>query len=452
MNLSGVRAPAVAQNKATRAVLTSVIGQILEWYDFFLYGTAAALVLGPVFFPVGKDPLTGTIAAFGGFAVGFIARPFGGVLCGHLGDRFGRKLTMTLTLGAMGVSTFLMGLLPGYADIGIAAPIALVLLRVVQGLAAGGEWSGSILIISENAPAHRRGFLSAFSPCGAVVGFVLSTGAFMLMQYIADDAFLKWGWRLPFLASVALIAVGVYLRSHMSESEEFEQATRHGKPERAPLVEVLRRHPREVLMVFVLRLGEGAASWIFFAFSIAYGKFLGLSSTFVLAALTGSMVAMIPVALLSGHLSDRIGRKPVYVAGSLAIVLFAYPFFLLLDTKDPVKVVTAFLLANGLVLGILEGAQPALISELLPARLRYSGIGIGREVASVLGGGLAPLIATALLSAYRSGLPIALYLGVMGATTLLAALLTPETYPAASRRHDRQLRALVPAQATVARG
>lgn len=428
-----------------RAVITSVIGQILEWYDFFLYGTAAALVFGSLFFPVGEDPLTGTIVAFGGFAVGFVARPFGGALCGHLGDRFGRKFTMTLTLGAMGVSTFLMGLLPTYHDIGIAAPILLVLLRMVQGLAAGGEWSGSILIISENAPQARRGFLSAWSPCGAVVGFVLSTGAFMLMQEVAGSAFMDWGWRVPFLASVALIGLGLYLRTHMTESAEFEAATREKSVETAPLWQVLRQHPREVLMVFGLRLGEGAASWIFFAFSIAYGKFLGLSSNFVLAALTFSMVLMIPVALLAGHLTDRVGRRPVYLAGSVAIVLFAYPFFLLIDSKDPTLIVTAFVLANSLVIGVLEGAQPALISELLPPRLRYSGIGIGREVASVLGGGLAPVIATSLLATYRSGLPIAIYLGVMGAVTIVATLLTPETYPAAARRRDRLAHRAAPA-------
>jgi MFS family permease len=445
---NGPQAPA-KMHGVRKAVFTSVIGQILEWYDFFLYGTAAALVFGKIFFPVGEDPLTGTIAAFGGFAVGFVARPFGGMLCGHIGDRLGRKFTMTLTLAAMGVSTFLMGLLPSYADIGIAAPLLLVLLRLVQGLAAGGEWSGSILIISENAPQHRRGFLSAWSPCGAVVGFVLSTGAFMLMQRISGDAFMDWGWRIPFLASVLLIALGVYLRSHMSESEEFASATKKEKVEKAPLVEVLRQHPKEVLMVFGLRLGEGTASWIFFAFSIAYGKFLGLSDAFVLGALTCSMVAMIPFALLAGWLTDQVGRKPVYIAGSLAIVVFAYPFFLLLDTKQPALVVTAFVLANGFVLGLMEGAQPALISELLPARLRYSGIGIGREVASVLGGGLAPVIATALLSHYRSGLPIAIYLAAMGALTLLAAMLTPETYPAALRKRDRQVRSAVNPPASV---
>ncbi|WP_454736981.1 MFS transporter [Cupriavidus necator] len=430
-------APRESKNTITRSVCTSVIGQILEWYDFFLYGTAAALVFGKLFFPISTDPLTGTLAAFGGFAVGFIARPIGGILCGHLGDRFGRKFVMTLTLGAMGIATFLMGLMPTYDDIGILAPIGLILLRLVQGLAAGGEWSGSILIISENSPQHKRGRLAAWSPCGAVVGFVLSTGAFMLMQQIAGDQFLNWGWRVPFLFSVVLIAVGVYLRTHMSESHEFAAASKQTSVARAPLIEVLRNHPREVLMVFGLRLGEGGASWIFFAFSIAYGKFLGLSDAFVLGALTFSMVTMIPVALLAGYACDRIGRKPVYMAGSLGIVLFAYPFFQMLDTREPWIIVCALVLANGLILGVLEGAQPALISELLPARLRYSGIGIGREVASVLGGGIAPMIATALLSHYRSSGPIALYLACLGLATVIATWMTPETYPASARQRDR---------------
>lgn len=428
-----------------RSVWTSVIGQVLEWYDFFLYGTAASLVFGSLFFPVGQDPLTGTIAAYGGLAVGFGARPIGGVLCGHLGDRFGRKFTMTLTLSAMGVGTFCMGLLPTYAQIGIWAPVALVLLRLVQGLAAGGEWSGSILIISENSPRHRRGLMSSWSPCGAVFGFVLSTLAFMLMQKVSGDAFLSWGWRVPFLASALLIGVGLYLRTHMHESEEFKAATRTEKADRKPIVDVLRQHPKEVAMVFGLRLGEGAASWIFFAFSIAYGKFLGLPGAFVLGSLTFSMLTMVPVSLLAGYWTDRIGRKPVYLLGSLLIVAFAHPFFMLLDTKDPLWVTVGFVIANGLILGLLEGAQPAYISELLPPRLRYSGIGIGREIASVLGGGIAPMVAMALLAKYHSGGPVAVYLMAMGAVTLITTLLTPETYTAAMRAQDRSARGNGPA-------
>lgn len=431
--------PSQPQN-THRAVWTSVIGQILEWYDFFLYGTAASLVFGSLFFPVGNDPLIGTIAAYGGLAVGFVARPVGGILCGHLGDRFGRKFVMTLTLTTMGIATFCMGLLPTYQSIGLWAPALLIALRLLQGLAAGGEWSGSILIISENSPRHRKGFLSAWSPSGATFGFVLSTLAFMLMQKVSGEAFTDWGWRVPFLASVVLIGVGLYLRMHMTESAEFSEATTGKRAERAPLIEVLRHHPKEVAMVFGLRLGEGGASWIFFAFSIAYGKFLGLPSSFVLGSLTLSMLSMVPISLLAGHWTDRIGRKPVYLLGSLLIVAYAYPFFQLLDTKDPVLVTIAFVIANGLILGLLEGSQPAFVSELLPARLRYSGIGIGREVASVLGGGIAPMVATALLVTYKSGTPIAIYLMVLGAVTVITTLLTPETYTKSMRAEDQALR------------
>jgi MFS family permease len=437
--LSVASAPAYAGNRTRRAVLTSLVGQILEWYDFFLYGTAAALVFGGIFFPIGTDPLTGTVAAFGGFAVGFVARPIGGVICGHLGDRYGRKFVMTLTLGTMGVATFTMGLLPGYGQIGLAAPVLLVLLRVIQGLAAGGEWSGSILFISENAPQSRRARLAAWSPCGATIGFVMSSGAFMVMQQVSGDAFASWGWRVPFLFSAVLIVLGLYLRSHMAESAEYSRTSSTGDIAQAPVVEVLRTCWRQVLMVFGLRLGEGAASWIFFAFSIAYGKFLGLPNAFMLGALTFSMVLMIPVSLVSGYVADTIGRKPVYLAGALGIVVFAYPFFTLLETRNPSMVVLALSLANGLVLGVLEGAQPAFISELLPARLRYSGLGIGREIASVLGGGLAPVIATALLQHYRSAVPIAIYLALLGLVTVITTGLTPETYPATARERDRQL-------------
>jgi MFS family permease len=420
-----------------RAVATSVIGQILEWYDFFLYGTAAALVFGKAFFPIGTDPLTGTIAAYGGLALGFGARPLGGILSGHLGDRFGRKMVMTLTLTGMGVATFLMGLLPTYDRIGLWAPILLVALRLVQGLAAGGEWSGSILLISENVPASKRGRLAAWSPCGASIGFVLSTGVFMLMQQIAGSEFLSWGWRVPFLLSALLIGVGWYLRVHMDESVEFKESTKRAGAANAPLFEVLKSHPLAILQVFGLRFGEGGASWIFFAFTIAYGKFLGLSSSLVLGALTFSMAAIVPVSLFAGYLCDKLGRKPVYLTGSVGVLLFAWPFFEMLNTREPWMVVFALLIANSLILGILEGSQPALISELFPARLRYSGLGIGRELASVAGGGLAPMIATGLLAHFRSSWPIALYLGVLGLVTVITTCLTRETYPASERAADR---------------
>lgn len=421
-----------------RAVTTAVLGQILEWYDFFLYGTAAALVFGKLFFPVGSDPLTGTIAAFGGFTVGFIARPVGGVLCGHIGDRYGRKTVMMLTLLTMGVATMCMGLLPTYQQIGIAAPIGLVLLRILQGLAAGGEWSGSILLIHESAPASRRGALAAWSPSGAAFGFVLSTAAFLLAQTLSPDDFLSWGWRVPFLCSVVLVVLGLWMRRSVEESAEFVAVKATHRESRMPIVEVLRRCPRQVLTVFGLRFGEGGASYIFFAFSIAYGQFLGLKSTWILGGLTLSMLLMIPVSLLMGHLTDKIGRKPVYLVGAIAMVLVTYPYFTLLASGVLWKVIAALILANSITLGILEGAQPAFISELLPVHLRFSGLGIGREISSVLGGGLSPMIATALLAHYRSATPVAIYLVALALVTVIATCIAPETFPRAARLQAKQ--------------
>ncbi|MFM0224088.1 MFS transporter [Paraburkholderia dipogonis] len=420
-------------SKVRRAVTTAVLGQVLEWYDFFLYGTAAALVFGKLFFPVSSDPLTGTIAAFGGFTVGFIARPIGGVLCGHIGDRYGRKTVMMLTLLVMGTATVCMGLLPTYQQIGLAAPVMLVLLRILQGLAAGGEWSGSILLIHESAPASRRGGLAAWSPCGAAFGFVLSTAAFLLVQTLSPADFHSWGWRVPFLCSAVLVALGLWMRRSVDESAEFAEVKATRRDTRMPIVEVLRQCPRQVLTVFGLRFGEGAASYIFFAFSIAYGQFIGLKSSWVLGGLTVSMLLMIPVSLFMGRLTDRVGRKPVYLAGAVAMVLVAYPYFTLLGSGVLWKVITALVLANSITLGILEGAQPAFISELLPVHLRFSGLGIGREISSVLGGGLSPMVATALLAHYRSAAPVAIYLVVLGLITVAATCFAPETFPKALR-------------------
>ncbi|MGU7784677.1 MFS transporter [Burkholderia sp. PU8-34] len=419
-----------------RAVTTAVLGQVLEWYDFFLYGTAAALIFGKLFFPVGSDPLTGTIAAFGGFTVGFIARPIGGLICGHIGDRYGRKTVMMLTMLTMGIATVGMGLLPTYREIGIAAPVALVLLRVLQGLAAGGEWSGSILLIHENAPASRRGALAAWSPCGAAFGFVLSTAAFLLIQQLAPADIESWGWRLPFVASIVLVVLGLWMRRSVGESAAFAEAKSAHRASATPIVDVLRECPRQVLTVFGLRFGEGAVSYLFFAFSLAYGKFIGLNSTWLLSGLVISMLLMIPVTLVTGQLTDRIGRKPMYLIGAIAVVLVAYPYFAMLNSHQFPQVLAALILANSVTIGILEGAQPAFISELLPVHLRFSGLGIGREISSVLGGGLSPMIATALLAHFRSATPIVIYLVILGAITVAVTCIAPETYPKAQRDRD----------------
>ncbi|MGF6645948.1 MULTISPECIES: MFS transporter [Paraburkholderia] len=437
--VSGPAATRVPEATLRRTVLTSMIGQALEWYDFFLYGTAAALVFGDLFFPAGTDPLVGTILSFGGFLIGFMVRPIGGIVCGHLGDRVGRKNVLILTLLMMGSATFLMGLLPTYHSIGIWAPVLLLALRVVQGLAAGGEWSGSILIISENVPASRRGFLSAWSPAGATTGFVMSSAVFLLAQMLPHDAFIRWGWRLPFLASIVIIALGFYVRKQIPESAEFVKVKRATVRVRTPIVEVLRRHPKELLMVMGLRFGEGGASYIFFAFSLAYGRFIGLSSNLLLGALTVSMVLMIPFSLWFGHMSDRIGRRAVYRWGALGVIAVAFPFFLMLQSGQAWVIVLAYVLSTSVALGALEGVQPAYMSELFNADVRYSGLGLGREVASVLGAGLSPMLATALLAKYRSPWPVAIYLALLGLSIVVALRFTPETLPPEERAKERSV-------------
>ncbi|MCY1496054.1 Proline/betaine transporter [compost metagenome] len=435
---TGIPAAADQQRMTLRrTIITSIVGQALEWYDFFLYGTAAALIFGKLFFPIGTDPLVGTLAAFGGFAVGFVARPLGGVLCGHLGDRYGRKLVLVLTLIVMGLATTLMGLLPTYQQIGIWAPVLLVSLRFLQGLAAGGEWSGSILIISENAPPARRGFLSAWSPSGATIGFVLSAAAFWAVQKLPQEDFMSWGWRVPFLASMVLVVAGYYIRSRIPESAEFVAAQRSGHGVRMPVVEVLLKQPKQILMVLGLRLAEGGASYIFFAFSLAYGAYLGIPNSVMLEGLTISMMIVTVTALAYGRLSDRLGRRTVYMAGAVGLMLVAFPFFWLIDTREPSLVLLAYVLADSVVLAAMVGVQPSYMAELFKTEVRYSGMGIGRELSSVIGGGVAPMIATALLAKYHSATPVAIYLILLGLATVVTLMFTPETLPREAREASR---------------
>lgn len=416
-----------------RIVAASVAGNALEWYDFFLYGTAAALVFGELFFPKAADPLIGTLAAFASFAVGFAARPFGGVVFGHIGDRYGRKSALVWTLTIMGAATFLIGLLPTYEKIGLWAPGLLVALRLLQGTASGGEWGGGVLMISESAPPGKRGYYAAWSQMGVGGGFVLSSAAFFAVQALPRSDFMSWGWRLPFLASILIFGVGVYIRSKLPESTEFAKAQAAGRKAHLPVIEVFRKHPREILMAMGLRVAENGGSYIFLSFALVYGKFIGLPNQIVLAGIMVSMCVELVTILLWGKLSDRIGRKPVYMIGSLGLVAIAFPFFWLLDTQTTALVWLAFLLANPLCHGAMVGTQPSLMAELFSTEVRYSGMALGHELASVFAGGLAPLAATMLLSKYHSVGPVAWLLVGMGTITVISLLFTHET----SRRHAR---------------
>jgi MFS family permease len=416
-------------------VLASVAGNALEWYDFFLYGFAAALVFGQLFFPAGTDPLIGTLGAFAGFAMGFLARPFGGIIFSHIGDRYGRKGALVATLTLMGGATFLMGLLPTYAQIGVWAPILVVVLRVMQGIAAGGEWSGAVLIVTENAPKDHQGFYSSFGQVGLSGGFLLAAGAFFLAQRLPQDQFMSWGWRLPFVLSVVIFAVGVFIRSKIPESREFEMAAAKGGSHKIPVVEVIKRHPKEILTAMGLRVAENGGSYIFVAFSLAYGKYVGAPGDTIMLALMFSFLIQLPILVGIGALSDRIGVWPLYMAGALAMVLFAFPFFWLIDTRSTPGILAAFIGANTVCFSLMNAVQPKLFSSLFDTEVRYSGLALGHEVASVFSGGLSPLIATALLSAYGASWPISIYLVFLGLVTVLTLLLVR----ASTKRRTLQL-------------
>ncbi|MDR5836161.1 MFS transporter [Caballeronia sp. LZ034LL] len=418
---------ATPDRSLNRIVVASVAGNAMEWYDFFVYGTAAALVFGQLFFPANADPLIGTLGAFAAFAMGFVARPLGGIVFGHIGDRYGRRTSLVWTLLIMGFATFGVGLLPTYDQVGLWAPAALVFMRLLQGIASGGEWGGGVLMISENAPPEKRGYYAAWSQLGVGGGFVLSSAAFLGAQALPHDQFVSWGWRLPFLASIAIFALGVYIRRNLPESQDFEKADQAGKTSHMPVIEVLRRHPKEILMAMGLRVAENGGAYIFLAFSLVYGKFAGIPSS---TMLTGVMIAMVVemfAMLLWGKLSDRIGRKPVYLIGAVSLMVMAFPFFWLLDTHVTPLVWLGLVLGTSLCHGAMIGTLPALVGELFSTEVRYSGVALGHEVASIFAGGLSPLIAIALLSRFHAYWPVAVFLMLLGLVTVVTLAFTHET-------------------------
>ncbi|WP_051851712.1 MFS transporter [Streptomyces sp. NRRL F-5650] len=418
--------PAAGPQSIRKIAIASLTGTALEWYDFFLYGTASALVLGTLFFPEASS-LAGTLASFGTFAVGFAARPLGGIVFGHFGDRLGRKPMLVITLLVMGFTTFLIGALPTYAQIGVWAPILLTLLRVLQGIAVGGEWGGSVLMITEHAPAGRRGFYSAWSQVGINLGFVTSAGVFAAVQAMSDEAFLSWGWRIPFLLGAVPALVGLVIRLKIEETPEFQSVQHEGEKQRLPLLHALKTHPRSILITAGARMAENGASYIFLVFSLAYGKHIGVGNGLLLTGIIVANVVEGASMVGFGALSDRIGRRPVYMAGAVTLILFAFPFFWLLDTGTPVLVWLALVVAIGIGHGAMIGTQPSFFTELFGKSSRYSAISLGHELASVFAGGLSPLIATALLAATDSSWPISLYIVVLGCITLVSVYFARET-------------------------
>jgi metabolite-proton symporter len=410
-----------------RVVLASFIGTSIEWYDFFLYGTAAALVFSKLFFPT-LDPLAGTMASFATYAVGFFARPLGGIVFGHYGDRIGRRTMLVTTLLMMGLSTFLIGVLPTYEHIGVVAPAALVALRFVQGLGVGGEWGGAVLLVVEHGHGGRRGFYASFAQVGVPAGMLLANGAFAAVSTLPEEQFLSWGWRVPFLAGVVLLGLGLFIRLHILETPLFAQAQALRATSRMPLVDLVRKYPRNLLLAMGARFAENACFYIFTVFIYSYAcELRGFArDTIFIGVLLTSGIQLFCIPAFAA-LSDRIGRRPVYLAGALFLGLFAFPFFWLVDSGVPVLIWLALLL--GLTpIAAMYGPQAAFFSELFGTNVRYSGASLGSQLAAPFAGGLAPLIATALLRwSNNQPWPIALYMIGMVLITFCSVFLAAET-------------------------
>ncbi|WP_257447962.1 MFS transporter [Archangium lipolyticum] len=414
-----------------KVAAASFIGTAVEWYDFFLYGTAAALVFNRLFFP-SFDPLMGTLAAFATFAVGFVARPLGGVIFGHFGDKLGRKSMLSATLMIMGAATFAIGLLPTYESIGVWAPILLVLMRVLQGFGLGGEWGGAVLMAVEHAPSNRRGFYGSWPQMGAPAGLLVANGVFSVFSR-NEEQFLSWGWRVPFLFSAVLIGIGVFIRMSVAESPAFQAHKAAEKASSAtpkiPALEALRKYPRQILLAMGARFAENGFFYIVTTFVLTYGTGqLGLErSTMLNGVLAATAVHLVAIPAF-GALSDVFGRRPVYIGGAVGCALLAFPFFWLIDTKETGLIVLAITL--GIIAhAAMYGPQASFFSELFGTRVRYSGASLGYQLASVFAGGLSPLVATWLLT--ESGgkaWPVSLYMVGLALVTLVSVYLSAETF------------------------
>ncbi len=411
-----------------RAMIASTVGTTIEWYDFLLYGQVTALVFGKLFFP-GSSPLIGVLQAFGVFFIGFVGRPIGAAIFGHWGDRIGRKATLIVTLLVTGLATVAVGLVPGYASIGVWGAVLLTVIRLIQGIGVGGEWGGSVLLAMEWARTNQhRGFISSWPQFGAPAGFFLANLAVLVFSWLSGDQFLTWGWRIPFLISIIMVAVGLWIRLGILETPVFQKVLDEERVERVPVLEVLKRQPKQVALTALLRMPEQAPGYIFGAFVFTYGTtILGASRNFLLIAVLVSAVLSFLWVTCAGHLSDRVGRKRMYIIGCVFVAVFGFVYFAMLDTKVPALIFIA-IAASGLPIMTIYGPEAALIAESFSPRLRYSGSSLGYQLASIIAGGPSPFIATALLAAFHASQPIALYIlacAVIGITA--TSLLTDYT-------------------------
>ena len=422
----GTLSPADHSAQLRKAVIASTIGTTIEWYDFFLYGTAAGLIFGKLFFP-NEDPLTATLAAFGTYFIGFVGRPIGAAIFGHYGDRIGRKATLIATLLCMGIATFLIAFVPTYESIGIWGAVILTILRMFQGIGVGGEWGGSVLLAMEWSRTHgQRGLVASWPQFGVPCGLFLANLAVLAFSAWSGDQFATWGWRIPFLLSIVLVGIGLWIRLGIMETPVFQQLLDDKRIEPAPILEVIKQQPKEIILSALLRMSEQAPFYIFTAFIFAYAVgTLKMSRDLILwAVMAAACVSFITIPL-SGHISDLIGRRKMYLIGAATTGIFGFVYFGLVDTAVPSLVFVAIVLSL-IPHDMQYGPQAALIAEAFTPRLRYSGASLGYQLASVIAGGPAPLIATALFATYHSGYAISIYIAACAVVSLIAAAFMPD--------------------------
>ncbi|KUN73377.1 MFS transporter [Streptomyces canus] len=408
-----------------RVALSGLLGTAVEFYDFLVYGTVAALVFGELFFP-GADPAVGTIAAFGTFAAGYVARPIGGIVFGHFGDRLGRKNMLLLTMGLMGGASFLIGLLPTYDTIGVWAPVLLITLRVVQGIAIGGEWGGATLMVVEHAGEKRRGLWSSFTQMGAPLGSLISATVVALVSTLPKDQFAAWGWRVPFLLSVLLLGVGLFVRLKVVESPLFAEVKKDRAESRLPILDVLRR-PRPVLLACGVGIGAFTAQSLLTSYLIAYATGIGYPRPQVLTALTVSAAVALVVLPCASALSDRIGRRPVVLTGAILSAATAFPVLALIDSKSSGALILAVVIGHGISQSLMYGPLGALFSEMFGTKVRYTGASLGYQGATLVGAGFSPMIAGSLVASSGNGTPVALLLCGGSLITALTVWFVRET-------------------------
>jgi MFS transporter, MHS family, shikimate and dehydroshikimate transport protein len=408
-------------------VLVSLAGSAIEWYDFSIYASAAALAFNKLFFS-SVNPVVGTLLAFSTFAVGFLVRPLGAVVFGHFGDRFGRKGTLIVAMMTMGLATTAVGLLPTYAAVGVLAPVLLVVLRLIQGLALGGQWGGAVLLVTENAPREKRGYYGSFAQLGVPIALILSTLVFLLSgAFMSQQAFLSWGWRVPFLLSILLVVVGLYAQSRIQDTTSMKALRESAAPTRRPFLELVRTHPKQIALVAGATIINGAFYYTVAVYMLSYAtQQLHMRRDVLLVGLLVSALFYTIAIPMAGALSDRIGRRRVFMVGALLQAVWVFPLFVLIDSRSELLIGIALVIAQ-ITNSLTYGPVSALFSEMFSVQVRYSGVSVGYQIGAILGGAFAPIIATALYGAFRSTYPIAAYVAAMALLSLLSVFLTAET-------------------------